>query len=488
MARYIEINDDRGDLADLVAFCSDGCREEGRDNLLRAGLHPDADFVMSDPWIEGGDSPEWCANCGERCWEGLQTECDATCLPLAGGWMAVEGTECPHGYPYNVPPRDNAGLPPALRTASRTASGDLFVLRSMEACEPESLEAPAGIWVVVWGDSDTAGIDWTYDSHGCSAVDIYGRSPAAVTDYVRSEWGDDDKEWFGRYVVPRVERVDARDLYDAIEDAEGNGGRLVGDRPRTSSVRTAEYDLEKHRAEIEAMGDDDWLGPECGKCGGVIWKQKGRKATCKKCKAVRKLDGDYNFSSRTASGSCRVCGESILAGDEAFSPGSSGWSRYLRPGEATGTDMGSGHPDWWDSCALCAAESEAMMGHHRHLRRQYGVGDPDACFGCAEGDDGLTTHDFGWGCEHGKGRSAGRTASAPLDALLSRYVATDEGAVFLEAAREAEDGGEYDSDRDSWEETFDQLQDGFVEWAEAQGETLNLEDGSVADAIWNRIL
>ena len=61
------IEDDRGDLVDVVSFCSDFCH--------RAWCR--ANNKKYDGWYgcqEGGDGEEFCAHCGEKCWEGFESD------------------------------------------------------------------------------------------------------------------------------------------------------------------------------------------------------------------------------------------------------------------------------------------------------------------------------------------------------------------------------------------------------------------------------
>lgn len=39
---------------------------------------------------------------------------------------------------------------------------------------------------------------------GMPRVDVSGPTRESVIEYVRENWGDDDAEWFDRYIVQRV--------------------------------------------------------------------------------------------------------------------------------------------------------------------------------------------------------------------------------------------------------------------------------------------
>jgi len=81
----------------------------------------------------------------------------------------------------------------------------VYFVSDLEACETDALPA-----------SDPDGIEWQITttgaersaqgiSSGCPLVEVYGPSKAAVVEFVRKHWGDDDSEWFQTYIVDRVE-------------------------------------------------------------------------------------------------------------------------------------------------------------------------------------------------------------------------------------------------------------------------------------------
>jgi len=70
-----------------------------------------------------------------------------------------------------------------------------YTVDYLQAVEPEELESVEGITVTVEPE---------LDSMGFNRVSVEGDSREAVIDYVRSQWGDDDRDWFNEWVVGRI--------------------------------------------------------------------------------------------------------------------------------------------------------------------------------------------------------------------------------------------------------------------------------------------
>lgn len=95
---YYYVEDEQGDLVDLIPFCCDSChREWCRKNSLDYG-----------GWsgCNESDSPEWCHNCGVRCNVGNETECDWTCAPLTVNLIGPMEGACEHGVPNWIDTKD----------------------------------------------------------------------------------------------------------------------------------------------------------------------------------------------------------------------------------------------------------------------------------------------------------------------------------------------------------------------------------------------
>ena len=70
-----------------------------------------------------------------------------------------------------------------------------YLLDYLQAVEPDALTTADGITVVV---------DDELDSMGFNRVSISGPTREAVVEYVRANWGDDDRDWFAEWVENRV--------------------------------------------------------------------------------------------------------------------------------------------------------------------------------------------------------------------------------------------------------------------------------------------
>lgn len=99
---YVEILDEAGlDLVDAVPACGESCamaycEQHGIEYAGWNGCH------------EGADYPEYCGYCGTRVSVGLESECDADCVPFVVGTWEHVGKVCAHGVPLGVAPEDVA--------------------------------------------------------------------------------------------------------------------------------------------------------------------------------------------------------------------------------------------------------------------------------------------------------------------------------------------------------------------------------------------
>jgi hypothetical protein len=101
------VEDDRGDLVEVVPLCSDSCH---RDYCRARGV----DYGGWNGCQESG-SDEWCAQCGIRCGIGSdESECSAECLPVVVNILGPIAGGCAHGRPF--------WIDPALTSADRAAS------------------------------------------------------------------------------------------------------------------------------------------------------------------------------------------------------------------------------------------------------------------------------------------------------------------------------------------------------------------------------
>lgn len=96
---YHHIEDDKGDLIDLVPFCGDSCHRQWCDD----------NHVAYGGWNgahEGADYPEFCACCGVIASVGLENEDACDCQRdnvVAGRFLSAEGEKCEHGNWIQLP-------------------------------------------------------------------------------------------------------------------------------------------------------------------------------------------------------------------------------------------------------------------------------------------------------------------------------------------------------------------------------------------------
>lgn len=99
---YREIDDKKGDLAELVPFCADSCHREWcyRSNVEYTGWNGAH---------EGGDSNEYCANCGVIASCGEEAcECQRGNV-VVNRFTTEEGEYCEHGNIIQLP-RERVGI------------------------------------------------------------------------------------------------------------------------------------------------------------------------------------------------------------------------------------------------------------------------------------------------------------------------------------------------------------------------------------------
>lgn len=98
MTHYIDVNDTNGDLIDLIPFCCASCRTDYcRDNSIET----DENFSNA----EGGDSNEYCAECGVIAHIGFEEE---SCEHqrdnfVVNRFQSEEGEVCEHGNWIQLP-------------------------------------------------------------------------------------------------------------------------------------------------------------------------------------------------------------------------------------------------------------------------------------------------------------------------------------------------------------------------------------------------
>jgi hypothetical protein len=85
---YHHVEDDGGDVVDLVPFCCDSCH---RDYCRENGL----EYGGWNGCHEGSDSAEFCANCGT--YAGGAADCDCqTNNVVVGRFLSKRGERCRH--------------------------------------------------------------------------------------------------------------------------------------------------------------------------------------------------------------------------------------------------------------------------------------------------------------------------------------------------------------------------------------------------------
>lgn len=87
---YLHIEDARGDVVDLVAFCSDRCHQQWcRGHRVEYGGWNGCQ--------EGPDYPEWCANCGTYAGGEAECECQRDNV-VVNRFLSDDGEKCEHGH------------------------------------------------------------------------------------------------------------------------------------------------------------------------------------------------------------------------------------------------------------------------------------------------------------------------------------------------------------------------------------------------------
>jgi len=92
---YHYVEDSRGDVVDLIPFCSDSCH---RDYCQEHGLA----YGGWSGCQEGGDSPEYCAACGTYAGGSFECDCQRDNV-LVGRFMSDTGEKCEHGNWLQLP-------------------------------------------------------------------------------------------------------------------------------------------------------------------------------------------------------------------------------------------------------------------------------------------------------------------------------------------------------------------------------------------------
>jgi hypothetical protein len=71
----------------------------------------------------------------------------------------------------------------------------VYRLSYLQAVELDSLPSREGVVVEV---------DPDLDEYGFHRVDVVARDRDVLVEYVRENWGDDDRDWFREYVEGRI--------------------------------------------------------------------------------------------------------------------------------------------------------------------------------------------------------------------------------------------------------------------------------------------
>ena len=89
---YHYMEDESGDVVDLVPLCSDACHRDwaGEDYQGWSGCH------------EGSDSVEFCANCGVVAGGTYECDCQRDNV-VVNRFLSDEGEKCEHGHWLQLP-------------------------------------------------------------------------------------------------------------------------------------------------------------------------------------------------------------------------------------------------------------------------------------------------------------------------------------------------------------------------------------------------
>lgn len=419
--RYLEINDDRGDLADLIPFCSGSCQSQGRNRLLASGL-TESDVVESDPYGDGGDSPEWCASCGDRCWVGFQTDCYAegdrgeSCLRAP--------YDCEHGFPSQVLPRDNAALPPALRTAAKSRTSSAATEALNEALRLADAALAAGeteAAVAVLRDANEAIAEMLRrGSRVAEREKPYGYEIPLDHDVCdcggRLQWA---RTWEDYFFVYRDEQptsicVECGAVYDmdnVDEDAWDRGERL-------SSRTSVEGGLDNYGDSDITVAEVARI-PPCDYCGKPAQYDAETAFMCRGCferegtgrgLGTGKGQRLVLVSSTTANYPneflCQVCGEYHRAGPNGnpVDP-----ARYHAEQVVVAGNDPVADPVWHERCWDARDDEFKRLNHHTEPALPERIGTGRSCEGCGRGFN----EDL---------RSSSRTASANFRLVCDPFV------------------------------------------------------------------
>lgn len=111
----------------------------------------------------------------------------------------------------------------------------MFVVTDIQAVEIDTLEHVPGVYVEYEGK----------DTMGAHRVAVYGSSTAEVVEYVRSQWGDEDPDWFASHIVGRVEETSQVPIPDLAAGADHSGNPTPGEHFVVRMVEDAWYDVTK---------------------------------------------------------------------------------------------------------------------------------------------------------------------------------------------------------------------------------------------------
>jgi hypothetical protein len=93
-----QIEDEQGELSDVIPFCSDSCHREwcGRHNIEYGGWNGAH---------EASDGGEYCANCGVTCATGEESCEHQRDNVLVNRFTTEKGVQCEHGNWIQLPRR-----------------------------------------------------------------------------------------------------------------------------------------------------------------------------------------------------------------------------------------------------------------------------------------------------------------------------------------------------------------------------------------------
>lgn len=130
-------------------------------------------------------------------------------------WQRYTAHQAAKGRSHATPQQKE----PAMSTTERNEVA--YIVSDLQAVEPDQLAQVEGIQIRVAPEKDSMGFD---------RVDVIGPTIDATVEYVRSQWGDEDPDWFRDRVIMNCEplaEIPPRLMRDKILTGRMNAARAL---------------------------------------------------------------------------------------------------------------------------------------------------------------------------------------------------------------------------------------------------------------------